>query len=194
MSAHSTRLATIAQRSGPTRERLLRAGVELFQANGFHGTGVAAILARAQAHKGCFYHHFPGGKEELAVVAVRWLADEVNRYLDHLLAKGADGNALALGLAKYAAAGLRRRNQMRGSLIGVLAAEAVPASKPITDALVAACECWIARLARGFRGDEASAAQQARIALALVEGATVQARIAGQPSLVVSIVGAACCK
>ncbi|MFA5122484.1 TetR/AcrR family transcriptional regulator [Zavarzinia sp.] len=175
----------------PTRERILRAGVHLFQAQGYHGTGVAAILARSRAPKGSFYHHFPDGKEELAVAAVDWLAGEVNDYLDALLAAGADGAAMAVGFAEHAALGLAHAESMRGSLVTVLAAEAVPGSKPIAAALQAAVASWLARLAKGFAaaGPEA-AAVRAREVLALIEGATVIARIAGRPEDLVAIVRA----
>jgi TetR/AcrR family transcriptional repressor of lmrAB and yxaGH operons len=42
---------------------------------GFHGVGLSELLAQAQAPKGVLYHHFPGGKTELAVAAI----DQVRR-------------------------------------------------------------------------------------------------------------------
>lgn len=44
------------------KERLLRAGMELFYENGFHGTSIDAVLATAGVPKGSFYHHF-GSKD-----------------------------------------------------------------------------------------------------------------------------------
>ncbi len=173
----------------PTRDRILRAGVRLFQAQGYHGTGIAAILERSRAPKGSFYHHFPDGKEGLAVAAVQWLAGEIDRFLDERLAAGADGAALAIGLAEYAALGLAHAGSMRGSLIAVLAAEAVPGSAAIGAALQVAMDGWLARLARGFAAaGPAEAAARARQVVALVEGATVVARIASRPEDAVAIV------
>ncbi|RJF87594.1 TetR/AcrR family transcriptional regulator [Oleomonas cavernae] len=173
----------------PTRERILRAGVRLFQAQGYHGTGVAAILARSRAPKGSFYHHFPDGKEALAVAAVGWLAGEVDGFLDAQVAAGADAAAMAVGLAEHAARGLAHADSMRGSLIAILAAEAVPGSAAITAALQTAVDGWLARLATGFAGTSPAEAQaRAREILALVEGATVMARIAGRPGEAVAIV------
>ena len=40
------------------RERVLVAAVELFAANGYDGTSVAQVIARAGVAKGGFYHHF----------------------------------------------------------------------------------------------------------------------------------------
>jgi TetR/AcrR family transcriptional regulator, repressor of fatR-cypB operon len=59
-----------------TRERLLRAGLELFTANGFLGTTTPALATRAGIAEGTIYRHF-GSKEALlnAVYAEsqRWL-------------------------------------------------------------------------------------------------------------------------
>ncbi|MBF6184456.1 TetR family transcriptional regulator [Nocardia farcinica] len=47
-----------------TRERIVRAAVELFAEKGFHGTGVAEIGDRADVQRGALYYHI-GSKEEL---------------------------------------------------------------------------------------------------------------------------------
>ena len=175
-----------------TRDRILRAGVRQFQAGGYHGTGVAAILTEAHAPKGSFYHHFPGGKEALAVAAVAWLAAEVDMFLDHLAASGAGGTAMALAMARHAAAGLGHADRMRGSLIAVLAAEAVPGSAAIRVALERAVAGWRDRLRAGFARDSAADPDdRAQVALAAIEGATVLARITGRSAMAVEIVAAA---
>ena len=53
-----------------TRTRILRAALRLFRRHGYHGVGINDILAEAQAPKGSMYHHFPGGKEEIAAAVV----------------------------------------------------------------------------------------------------------------------------
>jgi TetR/AcrR family transcriptional repressor of lmrAB and yxaGH operons len=176
---------------GSSRERILRAGVDRFQAHGYHGTGIAAILAEARAPKGCFYHHFPGGKEQLAVEAVEWLAGEVDDFLDRLNGANAEGADMVLGMAQYAAKGLARAHSMRGSLIAVLAAEAVPGSAAIGAALKRTVAGWTDKLSAGFeRSGVANADSVAVRALALLEGAAVLARIAGRPEQTVEIVAA----
>lgn len=54
-----------------TRERILDASEELFRRQGFTGTGIKQILGQAQAPFGSLYHHFPGGKDELAAETLR---------------------------------------------------------------------------------------------------------------------------
>ena len=52
-----------------TREALLDAAFWEFYRNGFQGTGLEAILARASVTKGALYHHF-GSKKELGYAVV----------------------------------------------------------------------------------------------------------------------------
>ncbi|MGW2312246.1 TetR family transcriptional regulator, partial [Actinomadura luteofluorescens] len=55
---------------GETRERVLRTAAELFQRQGYHGTGLNQVLAESGAPKGSLYFHFPDGKEQLASESV----------------------------------------------------------------------------------------------------------------------------
>lgn len=164
----------------PTRERILRAGLHLFQAKGYHATGLNEILARADAPKGSFYHHFPAGKAALAVACVEWLTGEVTRYLDALAAGGGDAIAMSRGLAKRTADGLRNPERMRGSLLAVLAQEAIPESMPIHAALSDYAEAIRQRLASALCAD-VDARAFAQTLLALLQGGAVLARLSGRP-------------
>jgi TetR/AcrR family transcriptional regulator, lmrAB and yxaGH operons repressor len=55
-----------------TRERLVITAAALFRQKGYHGTGLAEILDAAKAPKGSLYHHFPDGKQDLALAAADW--------------------------------------------------------------------------------------------------------------------------
>lgn len=54
-----------------TRQRLVGATVELMLLQGFSGTSVDEICARAGLTKGSFFHHFPS-KEAICAAAVEW--------------------------------------------------------------------------------------------------------------------------
>ena len=53
-----------------SRERILDASEELFRRQGLTGTGIKQILAQAEAPFGSLYHHFPGGKDQLAAESI----------------------------------------------------------------------------------------------------------------------------
>ncbi|CAL4866947.1 Transcriptional regulator AcuR [Asticcacaulis sp. MM231] len=79
-----------------TRERLMNAAFEEVYHNGFQGSDLKAILARAGVTKGALYHHFDG-KEALGHAVIehviaritqdKWLAplDDVDDPIDALL-------------------------------------------------------------------------------------------------------------
>ncbi|TLP69060.1 TetR/AcrR family transcriptional regulator [Parasedimentitalea maritima] len=66
-----------AAKPRPTKDRLIRAAAHLFSNRGYHGVGLAEILAEAQAPKGSLYHHFPNGKSDLAMASATWASDQI---------------------------------------------------------------------------------------------------------------------
>jgi TetR/AcrR family transcriptional repressor of lmrAB and yxaGH operons len=73
-----------------TRERLIQAMSNGLQIGGFHGVALNDLLTQAQAPKGVLYHHFPGGKVDLAVAAIRAFVTHVKTALDGLQATHGD--------------------------------------------------------------------------------------------------------
>ncbi len=63
-------MATQEDRRAQTRQKILDAAAELFQARGFENTTVAQIVEAADVVKGTFYQHF-AGKVDL-LVALGW--------------------------------------------------------------------------------------------------------------------------
>ena len=55
----------------PTRDRILFTSAELFRRQGYAGTGLKQVSGAAEAPFGSLYHHFPGGKEQLAEEVLR---------------------------------------------------------------------------------------------------------------------------
>ena len=71
----------MSDRPLPTKDRLIRSAANLFRTRGYHGVGLADLLADANAPKGSLYHHFPNGKSDLAVAAATWASDEMLRLI-----------------------------------------------------------------------------------------------------------------
>ncbi len=53
-----------------TRDRLIKAMRQALASGGYHGANLTALLVAANAPKGVLYHHFPGGKRDLAAAAI----------------------------------------------------------------------------------------------------------------------------
>ncbi len=75
--------------SGITRQRLLDEGVALFLEQGYHGTGLKAVLDRVKVPKGSFYNYFES-KEEFAAAAIQHYAECFADKLKQALAAAPD--------------------------------------------------------------------------------------------------------
>jgi AcrR family transcriptional regulator len=92
------------------RARVLAAAVELFADQGYDGTSVAQVIARANVAKGGVYHHF-ASKEELLYEVYGDLIGEQLRHLDEILGRGlapaATLRAIVIDLVRTTAASAR---------------------------------------------------------------------------------------
>lgn len=82
----------MARQVGRSRQRMLESAVELLRERGASGVSIDAVLARSGAPRGSVYHHFPGGRSELILTAVRQAGDLLTGLID----PGPDGDPRAL--------------------------------------------------------------------------------------------------
>lgn len=91
--------------SETTREKLLRTAAVLFRQKGYHGVGVSEILSASGVPKGSLYHHFPDGKQDLALSAADWTKEGMLNLVDESFAGATsfrDGaTTLCHKIAKY---------------------------------------------------------------------------------------------
>jgi TetR/AcrR family transcriptional regulator, lmrAB and yxaGH operons repressor len=67
--------------SSTSRASMIRSAAALFGAHGLSGTSLSDVLADSGAPRGSIYHHFPGGKNQLADNAISWTSELVLRHL-----------------------------------------------------------------------------------------------------------------
>jgi AcrR family transcriptional regulator len=60
---------------------MVRSAASLISSKGVSATSLSDVLADSGAPRGSIYHHFPGGKDQLATEAVRWTSDRVVAFL-----------------------------------------------------------------------------------------------------------------
>ncbi len=67
---------------GESRTRMTESAARLMGARGMRGTSFAEVLVDSGAPRGSIYHHFPRGKEQLAVEAIRWTSDQIRAHME----------------------------------------------------------------------------------------------------------------
>lgn len=169
-----------------TRTRLIRAMALALQQRGYHGVGLTELLDQAGAPKGVLYHHFPGGKQALAVAAVASTAAHIQASLDRLIDTGADPLPVLAGWLRMAREQLERSDFERGCPLATVALETTAGDLPLREALASAFAGIRSRLARllaaaGIPPERTE--PLAALVVASYEGALIQARVArsGEP-------------
>jgi acrylyl-CoA reductase (NADPH) len=117
------RPARTFERLGDTRDALIRAGMEMFTAQGFSSTGIEVVLKRMGIPKGSFYHYF-GSKEAFGREVLTAYDAYIRRKLERWLS-APDRGAIdkVLDFVADARAGIERHDFMRGCLVGNLGQE-----------------------------------------------------------------------
>lgn len=176
-----------------SRTALVRSAALLFRRQGYAATGVNQILESAGVKAGSLYHHFPDGKAELAAAVVDGVGGELTHLLRTFLASDSRPADIVGRWIDMLADGLRG-DQRDGCPIEPIATESVAASPVVRAASARAFEDWCAAVAErltldGWSAD--SAAQTALAVIALIEGALILSRVAGNRTALDAAKGAA---
>ncbi|WP_313885959.1 TetR/AcrR family transcriptional regulator [Fodinicola feengrottensis] len=130
------------------RKRLLRTGGRLFRRQGYANTSIKQILDESGVVAGSLYHHFPGGKQDLAAIVLRGSGAVIADHLRTALT-GAATPAHAIqawiSLLEQSMAG---SDGLEGCPVAPVAAEAPMAGTAVRER---SGRCRLRRLGRGDR-------------------------------------------
>jgi AcrR family transcriptional regulator len=162
-----------------TRERLVSAGSRLFQRQGLAGTGIKQILSEANAQFSSLYHHFPGGKDELAADVVRTSGLHYQQLVETVWDAGPDVVTGVRAIFDGAAAVLEATDYADACPIATVALEVASTNEPLRLATAEVFDAWIRSgtdrlMASGL--EPAQARQLALSIIALLEGAFMLCR------------------
>jgi TetR/AcrR family transcriptional repressor of lmrAB and yxaGH operons len=177
MSRDTTETATKGER---TRARLTEAAAALLQRQGYHATGLAQIVEESGAPRGSLYFHFPGGKEELAVAALRDVGEIWKRRIEAAIDREPDLGAAIVAVCKLFAAELAASDWQLGCPLATVALEASASSEPVRLTCAEHFASWEASIAARLVAsgvDHDAALRMAMFALATIEGALMLARV-----------------
>jgi TetR/AcrR family transcriptional repressor of lmrAB and yxaGH operons len=168
-----------------SRQRLVAAAVRLFCRQGYEATVVKEIAREGAAPMGSFYFHFPGGKEQLGVVALLQGADDFAALLRATLEEAEPIEDAVAGCALILAERLERSDWLDGCPVATPALEAVARSPILRSTAAEAFRDWqdliAERLTRAGLADK-QAQDLAVSILALLEGAELLARVHAIPT------------
>ena len=167
----------------PDRSRvaLIDTAALLFRRQGYAATGVNQILENADVKAGSLYHHFPDGKQQLAAAVVESAGGEIERLLRRFLDSDSSVADIVDGWIDLLIVTLASDGR-DGCPIEPIATESVNASAQVRNASARAFAGWSAAVAERLRADGWSggdADQTALAVIALIEGALILSRIAG---------------
>lgn len=175
--------ALVSNDPSDTRSRILKAALRLFRQHGYHGVGLAEILALAQAPKGSMYHHFPGGKEEIGVAVVGLIHQGVLGLID----AQAHAPSTALALRRIGAAMLESLTRAGPGLCTLYAAFAAErnTSPRLAQAVSDSYTEMTSRLAARLRAEgvaRQAARDKAALVVMLLEGGSLLAAATQDPA------------
>jgi TetR/AcrR family transcriptional regulator, lmrAB and yxaGH operons repressor len=75
--------------AGTIRQQMIERTAVLLAKKGLQGTSFSEVLEASGAPRGSLYHHFPGGKDELVLAAVRLAGDQALAALDRVSGQSA---------------------------------------------------------------------------------------------------------
>ena len=164
-----------------TKERMVRATAESMRRHGVIGTSFTEVLEQSGAARGAIYHHFPGGKAQLAEAAVRWTGDSVGAALSAMPTPGDGPQGVVNAFLELVRPVVLESAEGAGCAVAAACTES-DAGSPLQLASRDALRSWREQLTRrlveaGAQAGEAST--RAALLLATLEGAHVLCRAEG---------------
>lgn len=156
---------------------VMEALIDLFRTNGYEGTSLSQIIAATGLVKASLYHRFPGGKEEMALAVIDWIAQSfAGHILTPLAGVGPPLEKLALTAARIKAF------YASGAKACLLDTMSFAVNNRIREHARNALQYWIdsfAKFAHSNGFPEPLARLRAEESVAAIEGALVVARLSG---------------
>lgn len=159
---------------------MIASAYELFRERGYSGTGFREINAHSGVARGAIYHHFPGGKAELAEAVIKRAGDEVGDALEEF-ARTADPVSTVAAFVAGWEQHVRQHDFCAGCAITAVVSESQHDEPQLAHAAAQAFGRWQAILAASLRRAGVSPARARRLAtlaVSAVEGAVTLSRAA----------------
>ena len=167
-----------------TKERIVEAAATAFMRQGYAGSGLKQISVESAAPFGSLYHHFPGGKEELAAATLRWAGQAYQDLVESVVLATPDVVAGVDAAFAGAAATLEQSGYADACPIATVALEVASTNEPLRQVTHDIFESWLAAGAAWFEAagiERARARELALLFVGALEGGFLLSRAARSP-------------
>jgi TetR/AcrR family transcriptional repressor of lmrAB and yxaGH operons len=172
------------------RDALVAETAKLLRRQGYSATGLDQILVQAGATNGSLYHHFPGGKEELALAALGASAEAIRRGIESTFAAHDEPTEALRAWITFRISELEA-DPLAGCPIAPAALDSALSSPALRAASDEAFASWESVLTKHLRrGGVAKPDATARVVLSAIEGALLLDRTAGSTTHLRALRGA----
>jgi AcrR family transcriptional regulator len=157
---------------------MVRGAAQLLRERGYTGTGFREVIEVTGTPRGSIYHHFPGGKAQLAGEAVDWIAGLARGAIEQSFAEGGPIAGLR-AFVEIWRADFERSGYRAGCPIVAVAVENHDDAPELLDVAARAFDAWRTAFGASLRDagvPEARADRLAALVVSAVEGAIVLSR------------------
>lgn len=163
------------------RERITRATAELFRRQGYNGTSLSQVTKLAEAPVGSLYHHFPGGKADLAETVILSSGQAYRELFEMIFDAAPDPARAVTDFFDGAAIVLEESGYLDACPIGTVALEVASTNDRLRQATADVFDSWTASASVRLRAaglPQARAKELATALVAAVEGGFMLSRAA----------------
>jgi len=175
-------MASHERLQGRTRERIVEATSALFMQRGYAASGLKQISEASASPIGSLYHHFPGGKTELAAETLRASGRAYEALVTSVIDAAPDIVTAVHDCFEAAAATLRANDYADACPIATVALEVASSDEPLRKVTAAIFEGWLVALTARFEQSGIAPSTRARDLatsfLAALEGGFLLSRAA----------------
>ena len=144
--------------------------MELFRRKGFNGTGPKEVTAAAEAPFGSLYHHFPGGKVELAEAVIRTGGRAYRELFEAVYDAAPDRGTAVSDFFDGAALVLEETGYLDACPIGTVALEVASTNDRLRRATDDVFTSWVQAVTSRLAADGVEPARARELGVVLVAG------------------------
>ncbi|MEO1058207.1 MAG: TetR/AcrR family transcriptional regulator [Actinomycetota bacterium] len=181
-----------------TRSDMIEVAATMLRRDGYRAMTLVDVVDQGGLPRGSIYHHFPGGKPELAIEALRYVNDGVSADIAAVLRRATTPADVVAEVFSFQARELEASGFRDGCWFATTALELGPDDDDLARALDTRFQQWETALAATFErtglgpDSDIDPLSAARLLIAALEGGLIRARVARDVRLLTDLIPTVC--